>query len=121
MINIPEQKYIMINGMGNPNDTDFSNRVSALYSLAYAIKMLYKKSSISEEIQDYTVYPLEGIWKRIEDSELIKENLEYTIMIRQPDFISEEMVNIALGQVKKKSLVRFTMKCYLNQCKMDNV
>ena len=81
LINIPEQKYIMINGMGNPNDTDFSNRVSALYSLAYAIKMLYKKSSISEEIQDYTVYPLEGIWKRIEDSELIKENLEYTIKI----------------------------------------
>lgn len=107
LINIPKQKYIMINGMGNPNDTDFSNRVSALYSLAYAIKMLYKKSSISEEIQDYTVYPLEGIWKRIEDSELIKENLEYTIMIRQPDFISEEMVNIALGQVKKKKLSPF--------------
>ena len=45
LINIPEQRYIMINGKGNPNDTDFSNRVSALYSLAYAIKMLYKKSS----------------------------------------------------------------------------
>ena len=76
--------------------------LSLLGTVAHAIKMLYKKSSISEEIQDYTVYPLEGIWKRIEDSELIKENLEYTIMIRQPDFISEEMVNIALGQVKKK-------------------
>ena len=102
LINIPEQKYIMTNGKGNPNDTDFSNRVSALYSLAYAIKMLYKKSSISEEIQDYTVYPLEGIWKRIDESEFTKENLEYTIMIRQPDFICEEMVNIVLEQVKQK-------------------
>lgn len=44
LINIPAQNYIMIDGKGNPNDSDFSNRVSALYSLAYAIKMRYKKS-----------------------------------------------------------------------------
>ena len=45
----------------------------------FIYKNFIVKNNTNEEIQDYTVYPLEGIWKRIEDSELIKENLEYTI------------------------------------------
>ena len=113
LVNIPAQNFIMIKGSGNPNDTDFSNRVSALYSLAYAIKMDYKatalKNIISNEIHDFTVYPLEGIWMKKDDNmqlnttnELIKDNLEYTIMIRQPDFITTEMVRAALERVKVK-------------------
>ena len=42
LITIPAQNYIMISGKGNPNDVDFSNRVGALYSLAYAVKSSYK-------------------------------------------------------------------------------
>lgn len=113
LVDIPAQNFIMIKGSGNHNDTDFSNRVSALYSLAYAIKMDYKatalKNIISNEIHDFTVYPLEGIWMKKDDNmqldttnELIKDNLEYTIMIRQPDFITTEMVRAALERVKVK-------------------
>jgi len=32
----------MINGKGNPNSDDFYERVSVLYSLAYAIRMMPK-------------------------------------------------------------------------------
>lgn len=102
MVDIPLQKFIMISGKGNPNDTDFSDRVGALYALAYAIKMGYKSAATLNEITDFSVYPLEGIWKQIEDSELVKDNLEYTIMIRQPDFINKEMVDNALEKVKTK-------------------
>lgn len=106
LINIPPQNYIMIDGKGNPNDSDFSNRVSALYSLAYAIKMRYKKSEdkgkSENDIDDFSVYPLEGVWSLTEGTQLVKENLEYTIMIRQPDFISKEMFVAALEQVKAK-------------------
>lgn len=106
LINIPAQNYIMIDGKGNPNDSDFSNRVSALYSLAYAIKMRYKKSEdkgkSENDVDDFAVYPLEGVWSLTEGTQLVKENLEYTIMIRQPDFISREMVMAALEQVKVK-------------------
>ena len=102
LVTIPTQNYIMISGKGNPNDIDFSNRVSALYSLAYAIKMAYKATAIQNEFDDFTVFPLEGIWQKIEETELVKENLEYTIMIRQPDFICEDMVNVALERVKVK-------------------
>lgn len=102
IVDVPLQKFIMISGKGNPNDTDFSDRVGALYSAAYAIKMGYKSTFALNEISDFSVYPLEGIWKQIEDSELVKDKLEYTIMIRQPDFINKEMVDNALEKVKIK-------------------
>ena len=56
VVTVPEQNYIMISGEGNPNDADFSNRVSALYSVAYAVKMAYKKAAQSG-IDDFAVYP----------------------------------------------------------------
>lgn len=58
LVNIPAQKFIMILGTGNPNDVDFSNKISALYSLAYAIKMKYKSNDLTQNIQDFSVYPL---------------------------------------------------------------
>lgn len=102
LVTVPTQNYIMISGKGNPNDSDFSNRVSALYSLVYAIKMAYKATATQNEFDDFTVFPLEGIWQNIEKTELVKENLEYTIMIRQPEFICEDMVKAALERVKVK-------------------
>ena len=112
LVDIPKFNFIMMKGSGNPNDSDFSDRVAALYSLAYAVKMGYKstvtENILSNEIHDFTVYPLEGIWKlKNADTQpaagkLIKENLEYTIMIRQPDFVTAEMVYAALQIVKMK-------------------
>ena len=102
VVDVPQQSFIMLDGMGNPNLTGFAEEVSALYALAYAIKMDYKKSHANQEIQDFTVYPLEGIWQQKEQGELIKEELIYTIMIAQPSFISKEMVKEALEKVKVK-------------------
>ena len=110
LVYIPKQNFIMLQGSGNPNGADFSDRVSALFSLAYAIKMDYKaaaKNSPPDAVQDFAVYPLEGVWKQKNaqikpDGKLVKENLEYTIMIRQPDFITAEMVRAALERVEIK-------------------
>lgn len=102
LVTVPAQNYIMISGKGNPNDTDFSDRVSVLYSLAYAIKMVYKDIAAQNKFHDFTVYPLEGIWQKVQETELLKENLEYTIMIRQPDFIGADMINAAFERVKIK-------------------
>ena len=102
LIDLPTQSFIMIDGKGNPNAADFSERVGALYSLAYAIKMNYKKTAAEQEFTDFTVYPLEGLWQQEQAGELIKEELIYTIMIGQPDFITGEMVKNALEQVRVK-------------------
>ena len=102
VVDVPQQSFIMLDGTGNPNLPGFTEEVSALYALAYAIKMDYKKSHTNQEIQDFTVYPLEGIWQQKEQGELVKEELIYTIMIAQPSFISKEMVKEALEKVKEK-------------------
>lgn len=102
LVTVPEQAFIMIDGEGNPNSSDFSERVSALYSLAYAVKMDYKKSNPGLEVTDFTVYPLEGIWQQKEAEVLVKDDLVYTIMIAQPEFITREMVEKALAKVKVK-------------------
>ena len=125
MITVPKQRYIMISGKGNPNDEDFSNRVASLYALAYAIKMGFKATAVHtlamNEIHDFAVYPLEGVWKQKQGDELVKEELEYTIMIRQPDFITADMVSKALETVKRKKPIPFMKNCALIRCKMANV
>lgn len=47
------------------------------------------------------VYPLEGVWEAEDTSD--KSTFSYTIMIRQPDFVTEEVVNKAfeIANVKK--------------------
>ena len=104
VIEHPVQSFIMLNGQGNPNKADFSERVSALYSLAYAIKMEYKKTAHHQEFTDFTVYPLEGSWQQTEAETLVKDDLVYTIMIAQPEFITNEIVETALEKVKVKKL-----------------
>ena len=52
-------------------------RSAKAYSLAYAIKMLFKnamKNKTDNEITDFTVYPLEGFWKKQMEKSLIKIN-----------------------------------------------
>ncbi|QFG41445.1 GyrI-like domain-containing protein [Streptococcus mutans] len=108
-LEVEEQQFITIKGKGNPNDQDFSNRVSALYALAYGIKMAYKQAMKTEQddraVTDFAVYPLEGLWQQAEDVKedtLEKDKLSYTIMIRQPEFITKELVAQALDRVKIK-------------------
>ena len=103
IVDIPMQQFIMIKGKGNPNDKEFSDKVSALYSLAYGIKMMYKNTNSTNEISDYTVYQLEAIWNDIGDTQQLDKNqLEYTIMIRQPDVITKDIVFNALERLKIK-------------------
>ena len=104
VIDIPAWKYIILSGNGSPNDEIFSDKVAALFSIAYKMKMAYKAlAEKSSEITDYTVYPLEGIWSMASEKEyLVKEELQYRIMIRQPEFITREIFDHALEAVKSK-------------------
>ena len=104
LLDVPAQQFIMIDGEGNPNAADFSERVGALYGLAYAVKMNYKKSAAGQAVDDFAVYPLEGIWRQKTSGadKLDKDNLAYTIMIAQPDFITPEMWQDALAKTRIK-------------------
>lgn len=106
LVTIPKQKFFMIKGSGNPNNEEFAERISVLYSLAYAIRMMPKNGYTPDGYFEYTVYPLEGIWDLTEEGrqleELNKDELLYTIMIRQPDFVTNEVVERAFESVRKK-------------------
>lgn len=109
VVDVPAQKYIIVSGNGNPNDEIFSDKVAALFSMAYKIKMAYKAlAEKSSEITDYTVYPLEGIWSMASEKEdLIKEELQYRIMIRQPDFITREIFDNTLAVIKVRKNIPY--------------
>ena len=102
ILQIPGQTYIVIDGKGDPNQEDFSERVGVLYALAYAIKMKYKKAPLDQVYTDFTVFPLEGVWKKEKEGELVKSELSYSIMIGQPDYITRELFEEALNEVKIK-------------------
>lgn len=119
LVEIPKAKYICIKGKGNPNDEDFSERIGVLYTMSYAIKMMPKSGYTPDGYFDYTVYPLEGLWDLTEkgrsSNELVKDELLYTIMIKQPDFINEEVFAKALEKSKKKKPNELLNEVYLDE------
>lgn len=90
LVQIPKQRYFIIQGKGDPNGEEFAKRVETLYSLAYAIRMMPKNGFIPPGYFDYTVYPLEAVWSLTDRGQrmdtLDKNEFLYKLMIRQPDF-----------------------------------
>lgn len=107
LIRIPKAKYFCIKGKGNPNTEEFSEKIGVLYSMSYAVRMMPKNGFTPEGYFEYTVYPLEGLWDMTEEgknSEAFDKNeLIYTIMIKQPEFVNEEVFQKALEIAKKKN------------------
>lgn len=120
VLNVEEHKFITIEGKGNPNNQDFKDRIEALYSIAYAIKMMPKKGIVPEGYFDYTVYPLEGIWdleNAPKDVKAInKDELLYKIMIRQPDFVTDEVFDLAVDMTRKKKKSKL-----IDEVKLENI
>src|SRR5271157_5618640 len=58
ILEIPELKFIMIDGSGDPNSLAFQNAVQSLYNLAYTSKFSLKFG----RGLDYPVMALEGLW-----------------------------------------------------------
>lgn len=108
LIEIPLFQYYTIRGTGNPNDPFFGGYISTLYSLSYAIKMSPKQKREPANYIDYTVYPLEGVWSLTEDGIrnyngiLDKNQLSFTLMIRQPDFVTDLYAKDTIERIKIK-------------------
>lgn len=106
-VTVPNMKFFTISGAGNPNGEEFAAKVRALYSLAYAVRMMPKKGITPDGYYEYTVYPLEGVWDLTEQGRaadiLCKDDLVYTVMIRQPDFVTTAVWHQAVGLVQAKN------------------
>lgn len=109
IINVPAMNFISIRGTGSPDTPLFTDKVGALYSVAYTIKMTLK--SMTEEIhnyQDFTVYPLEGVWDINDEAKanfngiVNKKDFVFELMIRQPDIVSPTLFENMLSIAKQK-------------------
>lgn len=106
LVTIPSFRFFVLDGKGNPNSETFADAIGVLYSLSYGIKMLPKKGVTPEGYFEYSVFPLEGVWDVSEEGKkkvfLDKNELVYSIMIRQPDFVNEELAQKIIEDTKKK-------------------
>lgn len=101
IMDIPKLQYLMIDGYGDPNTSkEFSDAVAALYPIAYKLKF---KSKIELE-KDFVVMPLEGLWwsndMSVFTSARDKSQWNWTLMIMQPDWITQEFFAKTLAEVK---------------------
>ena len=103
IVDVPEMNFIAIDGKGDPNTSaEYADAVQALYGLSYTIKMSNKA------ILEYVVPPLEGFWSVAHDFKgggaaiTDKSKFVWTMLIRQPDFVTAEVFEAAKTALAKK-------------------
>lgn len=103
VIDVPRMTFITVDGKGDPNTSaEYTAAVELLYGLSYTIKMG------SKSILEYVVPPLEGLWSVDDDfrgggAEINdKSKFIWTMMIRQPDFVTEDILEVLKISLAKK-------------------
>ncbi|MBA3015455.1 MAG: GyrI-like domain-containing protein [Proteobacteria bacterium] len=118
IVDVPQLNFLMIDGLGDPiNSQSFQDAVEALFSLSYTIKFIIKKGDIGV---DYGVLPLEGLWWADDMTVFTsgkKDQWKRTLMIMQPELVTEKIIAESIEQLKKKknpvalSKIRFEALC----------
>ena len=79
-------QYLAISGQGAPGGDRFSACIGAMYAVAFTIKMTRKFA----RKQDYAVCKLEGQWFfDVDLAKIPKDQWQWKLLIRTPDFIKE--------------------------------
>ena len=114
IVNVPEMTLITVEGKGNPNTSaEYTAAVELLYGLCYTIKMGNKS------ILEYVVPPLEGFWSVDDDFKSggavinDKSKFVWTMVIRQPDFVTADIFEAAKATLIKKKTSIDTSKAKL--------
>jgi hypothetical protein len=108
ILEVPEQKFFSLHGVDDPNGPEFKKRIETLYPVSYGLKFTYKKYAAQNEVEfdDYVVFPLEGVWSLTKAGQkldhLDKNEFEYDVMIRIPDFIPDELIQPEIAETKEK-------------------
>ncbi len=102
-VDVPTANYLMVDGEGDPNTSQtYSDPIEVLYAVSYTVKFMIKKGMLAI---DYGVMPLEGLWWADDMSSFStadKSSWKWTMMIAQPPFVTREIIELAIAEVKKK-------------------
>jgi hypothetical protein len=101
IVDVPPLQYLMVDGSGDPNTSPrFREAMSGLYPVAYTLRFAIK----FEEQVAYSVMPLQGLWW-LPDGDFdfsVKDRWIWTLMIMQPDYVTEERFEAARESAKQK-------------------
>ncbi len=101
-VDVPRLRFLMIDGQGDPNTTPaYTEAVQALFSVSYAARFMLKRSAGI----DYAVMPLEGLWWADDPAAFASNDRarwRWTMMILQPDFVEDLVLEAAMEQVRRK-------------------
>jgi hypothetical protein len=107
LVEVPPLQFAMVDGEIEPGvlpglSPAFQEAVQALYGITYTLKFMSKLRA--ENPIDYKVMALEGLWWVDEgDFDITRPgDWRWTVMIMQPDHITETMFQEALEQLRKK-------------------
>jgi hypothetical protein len=95
-------EYMVVEGQGAPGGEIFQAKIEALYGMAYTAKFQSKFAG-----RDYTVCKLEGIYgiggqKATDFQKLPPEQWKWRLLIRVPDFISDEQLDEARKTLRER-------------------
>ena len=103
IVEVPQMNFLMVDGEGDPNTAQsFSDAIEALYPVSYTLKFMVKKGEMGI---DYGVLPLEALWWSDDVSAFStgnKDAWKWTLMVMQPEFITQRMVEEATDEVASK-------------------
>ena len=102
-VEVPAFKFLMVDGKGDPTTSqEYAQAVEALFSVSYTAKFIIKKGP---QKLDYSVMPLEGLWWADDMSAFVandRANWKWTMMIMQPHFVANEVIESAIAAVRRK-------------------
>lgn len=103
-IQVPPIRFIMVDGHGDPNHAEYQNAMSILYALTFTVKMSKMSGQQPDGYFEYVVPPLEGLWGCCDEPfDLHRRDAWcWTSMIRQPEFVTDEVFRWAQEQTAKK-------------------
>nr|WP_122012650.1 GyrI-like domain-containing protein [Maliibacterium massiliense] len=103
-IDVPAMRFIMVDGEGAPEGADYQQALQVLYALSFNIKMSKLGPRPIAGYYEYVVPPLEGLWSCKDGPFDVQARGDWcwTSMIRQPDFVTEDVFADALLACQRK-------------------
>ena len=102
VLDVADATYLMVDGRGDPNGSEYASALEALYPVAYAVKF----ASRNELGRDHVVMPLEALWWAEDMASFTsardKTAWDWTAMIMVPDWIAGPMVDEAKVTVSRR-------------------
>jgi hypothetical protein len=95
IVSVPKMSFLMVSGKGHPEDGEFGRAAQTVFSVAYVAKFILKEKRPEE---DFVIMPMEVKW-RLDRSERGSKRYSWTMMVMQPEGITDEIVVEALDRL----------------------